>query len=239
MSHTLNRPKQPPRSRSAFTLVEMLLASIVTALTATAGATLIFAVSHAATATRDTRTTQNSGQYALCRIARAVRGARLVGNVKTNKVVLWADDKNNDDIVNLGECSEIVFGSFHKEIRYIEPADTLPADLANSEVAQETLETASQLIQAIPQEHRKVTVWAENVQECTFKDNLDNLAPRAVAIRLSMNKGAKVVVFQTAASPKASADYLFVTDANAEPLEGSTRIRRTKISTWTGLENDD
>lgn len=235
MSHTLNRPKQHARPRSAFTLVEMLLAATVTALTATAGATLIFAVSHAATATRDTRTTQNSGQYALSRIARTVRGARLVADVKSNRVTLWIDDKNNDDIVNLGECGAIVFRSTPKEIRYIEPADTLPADQANSEVAQETLESASQLIQAIPLEHRKVTVWAENVQECTFKDNLDNLAPRAVAVRLSMNKDGEEVVFQTAASPKASADYLFVEDANAEPLEGSTRMRRTKISTWDGL----
>src|SRR5205823_5445674 len=89
--------------RRGFTMVELLMAGTMTALTAAAGAAFISAMSNASMTTRDVRAVNSAGHFALSQIGKIIREGRAVGQVTSTTVNLWLSDTNGDDLVNLYE----------------------------------------------------------------------------------------------------------------------------------------
>jgi len=213
--------------RAAFTFVELLLAAMITALVATAGTTLVFAITNAATETRDIRATKTAGHYALSRIAQKIRSARGIGEVTTTTVTLWVEDLNADDVLNLNELAVIRYDGAAKQITYEhtrESTDTTEVDENDFTV----IATVDALMD-VPE--KQTVVWCKGVETLTFEGHPANTDTQIVEVQFTIGSGGHEVAFQTAASPKASADYLFSGEAN-DPADGSTRKTRASTPAW-------
>ena len=222
------------RRKCGFTLVELLTAAMVSALVATAGATLIFAVGNASKQTRDLRETKVSGHYALRRIAETIRSARGIGEVTSTAVTLWVADRNSDDLLNVNELGIIEYDAATKQITYLDTsASTSLATIDATKFAKK--DDFKIVLNAVPE---VVTItWAEGVESFALIGYPATTETRIVDALFTIGTGGDAASFQTSAGPHASGDYLYDASANAVPLTGSTRPRRIKISKFNGLKN--
>ncbi|HWL93197.1 MAG TPA: hypothetical protein VNT79_06655, partial [Phycisphaerae bacterium] len=176
----------PPSSRGAFTLIELLIAASATALTATTGAAMIFAVSSASTQTRDNRTDRAAGHYAADRIGRVVRQARAIGHVTATSVALWVSDENENDQVDLYETGRVYFDPDSDAITYeyfVTTGKTTPA----SAVATSTLTTEASLKTAMECDEKQSVVLAKDVASTAFSGYPSKTQARIVSVEFKMN----------------------------------------------------
>ena len=92
-------------SRKGFTLVELMVAMIVTSIIMSAVATLAFAFSTANDASSDTDRKQAQIRYATQRIGELIRHCKLICAVKNGDLVIWRDDNTpgGEDKIDPGE----------------------------------------------------------------------------------------------------------------------------------------
>ena len=83
----------------------------------------------------------------------------------------------------------------------------------------------------------RTVVWAEAVESLTLAANRANTEARIIEARFVIGTESNATNFQTVACPRAPGDYLLTNNAYAEPLPGSTRLTRAKISSWGGLSS--
>lgn len=227
-----SRPSRRGGRRPGFTLVEMLLASMVTAMTAVSAAALVFAIANAASHTRDYRTQRAEGHYALHRIGHKIRTARGIGEVTPTTVSLWEQDDNNDDTVNLYEVGIIRYDSANRQIVYERRVsqDPPPATVVDSASFFDTTALAGMLEGA----DRQTVVWANDVESLTFSGYPEHTDTRVVHVEFTLIRENESLVFHKSAAPRASGDYLFVTEAMI-PADGPDgRARRKYSSRWDG-----
>jgi prepilin-type N-terminal cleavage/methylation domain-containing protein len=93
-----------------FTLVELLVALVVTGVVLSAVATLSFALSKANDATNDTSYKQTQVRYATLRISELVRDCKLICYATTDDFAIWRADDNSDGQINIGELVYIERG---------------------------------------------------------------------------------------------------------------------------------
>jgi len=218
--------------RPAFTLVELLVGSIVTSLVAAAGATFVSAVSNAAVQTRDLRGSKSTGRYVLAQIVRSVREARGIGQVTSTGITLWLQDTNGDDKMNLSEMGTIYYDNAAARViyEYMEPSTSPITTVSTAEFADLSL-----LRTKMAGASRQRVVWAEDVTGLTFAGYPGNMQTRVVNCRVTVGSNLGAVTFNGSASPRASADYLFYSDTQSPPPPGSTRKARRHFSRWSGF----
>lgn len=222
-----------PRRLPAFTLVELLLAAVTAAMVTGAAAALTSAVANAASQTRDIRKTKTAGYYALNRIGQAIREARCIGQVTVSAVSLWVEDYNGDEDVNLYETGVIRYDAAKKQIIYEYPESS--GAMPGTTVTTTNFKNSATLLSLYPSSDLKSIVWAEGVESFGFVGYPDYTDTKVVEANFVLGTGGDAVGFTTAASPRASADYLFVPAANGPPLPGSNKKQRKKVSKWTGV----
>ncbi|MHC4644388.1 MAG: prepilin-type N-terminal cleavage/methylation domain-containing protein [Planctomycetota bacterium] len=103
-----------------FTLVELLVALVVTSVVLTAVATLAYAVSSANDATDDTDQKQAQLRTATVRILELVRHCRLVCSVSSEDFALWRSDDNWDGQININELVYVEWGPAADHLRLCE-----------------------------------------------------------------------------------------------------------------------
>lgn len=93
------------RNKKGFTLVELLVAMIVTGIVMSAVATLAFAMSSANKTTDDTSQKQAQIRFATLRITDLIRHCRLVCGTVDGDLIIWKDDSTpgGEDLINVGE----------------------------------------------------------------------------------------------------------------------------------------
>lgn len=93
------------RHRNGLTLIELLVAMIVTSIVMTAVATLAFAVSSATKATDDTSEKQAQIRFATLKISDLIRHSKLICHATNEEMLVWrADDTpGGDNKINAGE----------------------------------------------------------------------------------------------------------------------------------------
>ena len=99
------------RYKNGLTLVELLVAMVVTSIVMTAVATLAFAVSSANKATDDTSRKQAQIRFATLKISDLIRHSRLVCYADGDDIAVWRADDNDDGRINIGELVYIESGS--------------------------------------------------------------------------------------------------------------------------------
>lgn len=121
------------RFKKGFTLVELLLALIVTGILLTAVTTLAFAVGAANDTTDDTVLKQMQVRCATLRISELVRYCKLICATPNNDLAIWRADNNNDGQINVNELVYIERGPGKNYLRLCEfpVADTSIVNLSD------------------------------------------------------------------------------------------------------------
>lgn len=219
--------------RLGMTLVELLLASSVTALTATAGASLLYAISSASTETRDFRTQRQVGHYALDRMGRIIREARSVGYISTDKVALWLNDANENEQVDLYEVGQIEYNSAKKAVTY-RYFDTSGSPAPVNVVGTTLFASESAMTNALNTYSAKEVVLAEDVDSMKFLGYPNSVEARVVMSEFVMTVNGETQTFHVAASPRAPAEYLLVANTKVAGTTQSPLSRRKYIAMWNG-----
>ncbi|MFZ2149338.1 MAG: prepilin-type N-terminal cleavage/methylation domain-containing protein [Sedimentisphaerales bacterium] len=136
------------RYKNAFTLVELLVALIVTGIVLAAVVTLTFAVGAANDQTDDTSQKQAQVRFATLRISELIRHCKLICGTPGDDLAVWRADDNNDGQININELVYIERGTGCDYLRLCEfpSSDTSPVNLSDIE----TLSTSSYSVTYVP-----------------------------------------------------------------------------------------
>lgn len=139
---------QNTRNKNGFTLVELLVALIVSSIVLAAVATLAFAVGAAYDETDDTSQKQAQIRHATLRISELIRHCKLICGTPGNDLAVWRADDNNDGQININELVYIERGTGWEILRLCEfpSSDTSPLNLSDIE----TLSTSSFSVTYVP-----------------------------------------------------------------------------------------
>ena len=106
--------------KNGFTLVELLLALIVTGILLAAVTTLAFAVGAANDTTDDTSQTQAQVRFATLRISELIRHCKLICGTPNGDLAIWRADNNRDGQININELVYIEKGTDSDYLRFCE-----------------------------------------------------------------------------------------------------------------------
>ncbi|MHC4423841.1 MAG: prepilin-type N-terminal cleavage/methylation domain-containing protein [Planctomycetota bacterium] len=116
--------KENTRCENGFTLVELLVALVVTSIVLTAVATLAFAMGTANDVSDDTSRKQAEVRFATLRISELLRYCKLIYDTPNNDIVIWKADNNGDDVVDSNELVYIETGPGRDYIQLREADDS-------------------------------------------------------------------------------------------------------------------
>ena len=232
MGRTTVKPVRMGR-RGGYTMLELLLASMVTALVAGSSAAFLSAVTNASTTTRDVRAAQNSGHYALMQVNQTLREARAIGQVTSSTITVWLGDYNKDDKLNLYETGIIRYDATGKQLLFDSlaiPAGGMPAMLlTTSDFTDNT-----QLSNMMPTADKRTVVWGEGITSLAFSANTTKTDARMVESIFTIDMNGQPATFRGSANTRASADYLFYSQTQSTAPIGSARKARKTVSLWNG-----
>ncbi|MHC4659403.1 MAG: prepilin-type N-terminal cleavage/methylation domain-containing protein [Planctomycetota bacterium] len=103
-----------------FTLVELLVALVVTGIVFAAVATLAYAASAADDATDDTSQKQAQVRYARLRISDLIRHCKLICYAAGDDFALWRADDNDDGQININELVYVESGTSRDHLQICE-----------------------------------------------------------------------------------------------------------------------
>ena len=136
------------RYEKGFTLVELLVALVVTGIVLAAVATLAFAVGAANDATDDSSQKQAQVRYATLRISELIRHCKLICGTPGSDVAIWRADDNGNGQININELVYIERGTSGDYLRLCKfpSSDTSPVNLSDIE----TLSTSDYIVTYVP-----------------------------------------------------------------------------------------
>jgi prepilin-type N-terminal cleavage/methylation domain-containing protein len=120
--------------RSGLTLVELLVALIVSSVVLTAVATLAYAVSSANDVTDDTSWKQAQVRAATLRISDLIRHCKLICAAPGDDLAIWRADDNDDGKINPTELVYIEAGQLRDRLQLLEFSWAMSWDLTLSEL---------------------------------------------------------------------------------------------------------
>jgi len=103
--------KMPKHSNNAFTLVELLVALVVTSIVLAAVATLAFAMGTANDISGDTSRKQAEVRFATLKISELLRHCKLICGTAGDDLAVWRVDENDNGRLNVDELVYIETGS--------------------------------------------------------------------------------------------------------------------------------
>lgn len=99
------------KNEKGFTLVELLVALVVTSILLTAVSTLAFALSSASKATGDISRSQAEVRFVTLKLQDLIRNCNLICFAGDNDIALWQSDNNSDGKINISELVYIEWGA--------------------------------------------------------------------------------------------------------------------------------
>jgi prepilin-type N-terminal cleavage/methylation domain-containing protein len=106
--------------KSGLTLIELVIAMIVTSIIATAVVALAYTLDTANDVTGDTSKKQAQIRFAAVRISELIRHSKLVCYAGTDDVAVWRADDDNNGQISIGELVYIECGSAQDHLRLCE-----------------------------------------------------------------------------------------------------------------------
>jgi len=136
------------RYEKGFTLVELLVALIVTGIVLAAVATLAFAVGAANDETDDTSQKQAQIRHATLRISELIRHCKLICGTPGDDLAVWRADDNGNGQININELVYIERGTGRDYLRLCEfpSSDTSLVNLSDID----TLSTSDYIVTYVP-----------------------------------------------------------------------------------------
>jgi len=105
------------RKRLGFTLLEMTIAMVITAMTGLSVAGVTMVLGEANDRGQDFYQSVQTGRSAVMKIQTLIRGAKLVTASTSTSLVLWAEDTDGDGLISLSETVLLTFDTQAREIR--------------------------------------------------------------------------------------------------------------------------
>ncbi len=136
------------RYKKGFSLVELLVALIVTGIVLAAVATLAFAIEAANDATDDSSQKQAQVRFTTLRISELIRHCKLICGTPNGDLAVWRADDNGDGQININELIYIERGMGRDYLRLCEfpSSDTSLVSLSDIE----TLSTGDYIVTYVP-----------------------------------------------------------------------------------------
>lgn len=230
-----SRKSPTPRgeTRRGYTMLELLVASIVTALVAASSATFLSATTNASLTTRDVRTAQQTGHYTLAQFGKAIREARAVGQVTASTITLWVGDFNGDDKLNLYETAIVRFDAVEKQL-FFDYLAIPQGGMPTTTVTTNDFTNATNLAARMPSADKRTVTWCTNVPSLGFSGKPSGTDARMIELTFNLDISGQSVAFRGSGNARASADYLFYSQTQTSPPIGSGRKHRKEISRWDG-----
>ncbi len=123
------------RYNRGLTLVELMVALVVTSVVLAAVATLAYALGTAYDAADDTSQKQAQVRYATLRISELIRHCKLICSATDEDFAIWRADDNEDGQVNISELVFIEKGSSSNRLRLCEfPLSSPDTGISLSEI---------------------------------------------------------------------------------------------------------
>jgi prepilin-type N-terminal cleavage/methylation domain-containing protein len=199
------------RHRHGLTLVELMVAMIVSSIVVTAVATLAFAMDSANRATDDTSQKQAQIRFATMRLSELIRHSKLICYVNSQELVVWCSDNTagGEDQINAGELAYIEIDN--NRIRLMD-FSSVPASLETTPLTLAQLEGLKGSLMSDCTERYAVLVPECSNIEFGF---LPELPPRSRFVTISFDVMENSVVrhYQTNATLRSWAGNL-LDDAN-------------------------
>jgi prepilin-type N-terminal cleavage/methylation domain-containing protein len=167
--------------RPGLTLVELLLALIVSSVVLTAVATLAYAVGSANDVTDDTSYKQAQVRVATLRISDLIRHCKLICAAPGDDLAVWRADDNNDGKINPTELVYVEAGQLRDRLQLLEFSWAMSWDLTLSELADTNTKEA--LMLACTPQQIVVVPRCGNVQF----SGLDAVVPRSRFVSISFD----------------------------------------------------
>jgi len=167
---------QDTRCKKGFTLVELLVALMVSSIVLAAVATLAYAMSSANDSTDDTSRKQAQVRYTTRKISDLVRHCKLICFAGPDDFTVWRGDDNADGQINASELVIIESGSNGEYLQLCDfPVDGAGPEVALSDIRAYSTNWWSSLgirrTVLIPEcRYVRLDVWPEDVLavECRF-----------------------------------------------------------------------
>ncbi len=136
------------RYEKGFTLVELLVALVVTGIVLAAVATLAFAMGTANDVADDSSQKQAQVRYATLRISELIRHCKLICGTPGSDLAVWRADDNGNGQININELVYIEKGTGGDYLRLCEfpSSDTSQVNLSDIE----TLSTSGYSVTYVP-----------------------------------------------------------------------------------------
>ena len=203
--------RKPKHNHKGFTLVELLIALMVTSIVLSAVATLAYALGTANDATDDKAEKQAQVRYATLRISELIRHCKLICGTSDNDLAVWCADDNDDGEINPTELVYLEAGQNRNYLRLLEfpSAASWPIPLSNIRSG-----TAKQELILLCDERRTALVpECSNVQFL----GLDAVVPRSKFAGISFDLVENDVVrqYQITAALRGWAGHLLDADGDS------------------------
>ena len=109
-----------PRNRNGFTLVELLVALMVSSIILTAAATLAYSLGKLNSSSGDSARVQAQVRYVMLRLTDLVKQSRLICSMPAGDLALWRADDNGNNQININELIYIDKGAGSDRLRICE-----------------------------------------------------------------------------------------------------------------------
>jgi len=196
----MKQAKQKPsnlRDRG-LTLVELLVALVVTSIILGAVATLAFAIGVANDTAGQTALRQAQLRYATMRIRDIIRHCKLICAAEDNNLRIWLADNNNDNKINIGELVFIDAGENRDHLALYQFPSINTSVLSINDVKS-----------VVPDDYQ--ADYVALLPQCSnVRFLLDSPAPytRFVSIGFDLDQGNVITSYQITAAARSWAGYL-------------------------------
>lgn len=206
---TMNaKPNKSNTGRAAFTLVELLMALMVTAIILSAVATLAFALSSGVSETDEISANQAALRFATVKLGDLIRNSRHALITSSNDIALWRSDDNDDNAINANELVYIEADSSDNSLKLLEfPNETATVTLAEIENG-----TARSDLISIATER-----FATLFPEC-YSIQMTMVNPKLMDISFQLMENKVLQSYQISAARRCSAANLI--DASGQLVSG-------------------
>ena len=199
---------------TGFTALEIVLALTISAMVALAILGVSTALSSAYAHSQDFYETVQAGRNGMMRIQRMLREAKLVTAKTDTSLVLWAEDANGDDMIDLTEMRLLVYDPSTFEVLKVQV--TLPeglpddvADLIDADVSLESAVNYSTVMSFMSSPYAVSTVIATDVQEFHVRARTEPPLTDLVKIDMKIADGDRSLHLRSAVTLRADrTDYV-------------------------------
>lgn len=210
------------------------MASVLSALVAIAGMSMVYAGTHSWALTDDTTLAARRGQALLHRIGRMIRSARAVSVNSSTQLSIWAADDypasgtggvGGNDAVELSEMRQLDYSSTTKKLicswEDVSGTPALNASLGIPGVV--TIDLGTYASNPAYAGAGRSETWADDVTSLSFSAHSNTSGANCVKVTVEVGSGTASQSFSGTFSPRAPGYY--TSNANGT-MEGTIGIRK-------------